>query len=98
MLDELPKASLDLESLLYYGSLPEIILQNDLAIKDQDLESYVVTYLEEEIRQEAIVRKVGNFIRFLQLAAQESGNMLNFNKLSQDIAKISSGASNELHP
>ena len=50
-----------------------------------DLESYVMTYLEEEVRAEAIVRNLGSFARFLEYAASESGNIVNLRKLSQEI-------------
>ena len=74
-----------LDSLLYFGSLPEICqLSNDYE-KVESLESYVVAYLEEEIRAEAVVRNVAHFSRFIELAAIESGNPVNFSKLSQDI-------------
>ena len=42
-------------------------------------------YLEEEIRAEAIVRKIVSFARFLELAASEAGNLVNYSKLSQKI-------------
>lgn len=41
--------------------------------------------MEDEIREEAAVRNIGAFVRFLELAASESGNIVNFNKLSQEI-------------
>jgi len=85
ILNEVPKNKLNLESLLTYGSLPGIILEQTDAAREQDLQSYVVTYLEEEIRQEALVRKIGDFARFLELAAIESGNITNFNAISQAI-------------
>lgn len=74
-----------LEDLLLYGSLPGIALLNKPQYKEQDLSSYVTTYLEEEIRSEALVRNVGQFARFLNLAAAESGNIVNFSKLSLEI-------------
>ena len=49
------------------------------------LDAYVTLYLEEEIRTEAIVRNVANFARFLELAASESGQVVNYSKLSQVI-------------
>lgn len=67
------------------GSLPEIALQQNLAQREQLLEAYVTIYLEEEIRAEAIVRDLGHFARFLELAAAESGKIVNFSKLSQEI-------------
>ncbi len=79
------KALPELENMLLYGSLPNIIQQTNLDHQEQDLMSYVSTYLEEEIRAEALVRNVGHFSRFLQLAAGESGKQLNFLSLAQDI-------------
>lgn len=60
-------------------------MDSDNEAREQDLESYVITYLEEEIRQEALVRKLGDFAKFLQLAAVESGQLANFNNISKDI-------------
>jgi uncharacterized protein len=49
------------------------------------LRAYVDTYLKEEIQQEAIVRKVDKFFRFLDLAAQLNGEPINFKKFSRQI-------------
>ena len=43
------------------------------------------TYLEEEVRAEALVRNLSPFGRFLELAASESGGLINLRKLSQEI-------------
>ena len=75
----------DLNNLLLYGSLPGIFAQKEIDDKEQDLESYVTTYLEEEIRAEAIVRNIGAFARFLECAAIESGKIVNLRKISQDV-------------
>lgn len=77
--------NLALEDLLLYGTLPGIMNESDPALKEIDLYSYVSTYLEEEIRKEALVRNIGHFSRFLQIAAGEAGCQLNFSRLSQDI-------------
>lgn len=74
-----------LEALLLMGSLPGIFLTEQDKDKEADLESYVTTYLEEEIRMEALVRNVADFARFLELAASQSGQIINFSKLSQEI-------------
>lgn len=75
----------DLMSLLMYGSLPGINKFKESKNKEQELESYVTYYLEEEVRAEAIVRNLGSFARFLELAASESGSIVNLRKLSQEI-------------
>lgn len=77
--------SKDLNERLLYGSLPGIIAVPALPDRETDLEAYVTTYLEEEIRAEAAVRNLGNFARFLELAASESGGIINLRKLSQEI-------------
>ena len=74
-----------LKDILLYGSLPGVLRPGPVSDKELDLKSYVTTYLEEEIRAEAIVRNVGIFARFLEYAASESGQAVNFRKLSQEI-------------
>jgi predicted AAA+ superfamily ATPase len=73
------------EEVLLNGSLPAIRKLSSQTDKESDLRSYVETYLEEEIRQEAIVRNIGTFSRFLELAALESGRISNFSRIAQDI-------------
>ncbi|MEK6715461.1 MAG: AAA family ATPase [Candidatus Omnitrophota bacterium] len=75
----------DLSERLLYGSLPGILSVGALPDREIDLEAYVTTYLEEEIRAEAVVRDLGNFARFLEFAASESGGIINLRKLSQEI-------------
>ena len=71
------------EDSLIYGSLPGLVF---LPVKDRIdfLKSYSEIYLEEEIRAEAISRKIGAFSRFLELAATESGTNPNLTKLSNE--------------
>lgn len=83
--EELPEKNRKLEDILLYGTLPGMITEQDPVIRDTDLYSYVATYLEEEVRAEALVRNIGSFSRFLEISAGESGKQLNFTKLSQDI-------------
>lgn len=83
--EELPEPKPTIHELLLYGTLPNIILNRDKEARDIDLSSYTSTYMEDEVRAEALVRNVGNFARFLELAASESGQIINFSKISQDI-------------
>lgn len=84
-LEEIPQYLRNTESLLLFGSLPEIVLKNSQADKETDLKSYVQAYLQEEIRSEAIVRNLGSFAKFLECAAIEAGNPINFSGLSQEL-------------
>ncbi len=85
LVSELPTPLPDLEQLLLFGKLPGIVLEPDVDNKEQDLNSYVTSYLEDEIRSEAVVRQLGSFSRFLQVAASESNNQINFTKLANDV-------------
>ncbi len=82
-LSELPAR--DLTERLLFGSLPGILADTNDSDRETDLQSYVTTYLEEEVRAEAVVRNLGDFARFLELAASESGGIINLRKLSQEI-------------
>ncbi|MFY9340898.1 MAG: ATP-binding protein [Planctomycetota bacterium] len=75
----------DLETRLTYGELPGIATaaERDRAAL---LRSYAVAHLEEEIRREAFVKDWAAFLRFLQLAARESGQINNHAAISRDAA------------
>ena len=72
-----------LEDLLLFGSLPGVTLESK-ETRVRTLESYVDLYLEEEIRREALVRNVGAFQQFLELAASESGCIINLTNISRE--------------
>lgn len=77
------KQSFSFEESLVFGSLPAIT-QLPMEDRGELLRSYTEVYLEEEIRAEALSRKIGAFSRFLELAATESGQNPNFTKLSNE--------------
>ena len=79
------KQPISLEHALSFGSLPGIALAADDATREVDLRAYTTLYLEEEVRAEALVRSLGTFGRFLQLAALEAGNISHFRGLAQDL-------------
>lgn len=82
---EISDVDYTLDGLLLDGSLPEISLEKNIDDREQLLNAYVSIYLEEEIRAEALVRNVGSFSRFLELAAIESGNIINYSNISQEL-------------
>ncbi len=87
-LDPLSLAEHELPSLehaLIYGSLPGLALEADDAAREEDLCAYTTLYLEEEVRAEALVRNLGTFSRFLQLAALEAGNLSHFRGIAQEL-------------
>ena len=74
-----------LEEALLDGSLPAVRTTAHAADREADLRSYVETYLEEEVRHEALVRNVGAFGRFVEFAARETGRIANYSRVSQDV-------------
>ena len=70
--------------ILKYGSLPEVLNLKKTKDKIEFLESYVNTYLREEIQQEAVAKNMESFSRFLDVAAIGNGQMTNVSSLSRD--------------
>ena len=73
----------DVNNFLKYGGLPSVYTEKD---PKKYLESYVKTYLEEEIQQEGLTRNLGAFSRFLEAASFSQGSVLNISKVAQDCA------------
>ena len=46
--------------------------------------AYADTYLEEEIRSEALTRSIGSFSRFLEVAARQNGQVTNLSGIARD--------------
>ncbi|OGC22984.1 hypothetical protein A2291_00840 [candidate division WOR-1 bacterium RIFOXYB2_FULL_42_35] len=74
-----------LEDNLRFGSIPSIVLESKAEDKIRLLKSYIETYLKEEIQQEALTRNIPAFAKFLELAAHENGNILNFQGIAREI-------------
>ncbi len=74
-----PESQLD--QALRFGLLPGILAERELSQREADLEAYTHLYLEEEIRQEALVRNIPRFAEFLKLAALESGSAPNLSNI-----------------
>jgi uncharacterized protein len=75
--------SADLTTRLAYGELPGIVAARE-SDRPELLRAYALVHLEEEIRREGLVRDWGAFVRFLKLAAAESGGVLNYAAISQE--------------
>lgn len=73
-----------LEKVLAFGTLPKIYAAAE-ADAAEDLRAYVETYLAEEIKAEALTRNLGAFIRFLPMAAAESGHAVNASNIGREI-------------
>ena len=63
------------------GMLPRHYLVENAELR---LQAYVGDYLREEIKAEALTRNVGTFSRFLEIAAINDGEILNYKNVAQD--------------
>lgn len=72
-----------LEDKLVLGSLPAVYVEKRDAYR-RTLEGYAGAYIEEEVLREMAARNLGDYGRFLELAALESGKPVNLTKISQE--------------
>ena len=71
----------DLQQAINYGMLPPHYLAKN---PHRRLSAYIDVYLKEEIKEEALVRNLNTFQRFLEVAALTDGEMINNNNIAQD--------------
>jgi len=76
---ELP--DLDLDKALLYGMLPPHYLAKN---PSRLMAGYIDVYLKEEILEEALVRNLIDFQRFLSVAALTSGEIVNYTNIAAD--------------
>lgn len=69
---------------LAYGTLPKIFEFDNAQDKKRYLYSYISTYLKEEVLVEQIVRKIEPFRKFLEVAGQMNGKILNHASIARD--------------
>lgn len=74
-----------LQGALRFGQLPLSVTSATRAEKIDFLDAYVETYLKEEIQQEALVRNLDGFYRFLAVAGLMNGQVLNIANIARDV-------------
>jgi predicted AAA+ superfamily ATPase len=82
---EVPHTQVAFEKKLLWGGLPKVFLAENDADRRDLLRSYVQTYLAEEVVAEQLVRQLTPFRKFLQVAAQMNGKIINCNAIGRDI-------------
>ena len=73
----------DLERALRTGTLP-VLWGLDEEDPLEFLKSYTETYLKEEVAAEGLVRNIGPFAQFLDIAAANDGETVNFNNVARE--------------
>ncbi len=73
----------NLEHSLTFSHLPSVYAEPN---PGDYLESYIRTYLLEEIQQEGLIRNLGVFLRFLEAASFSQGSVLNISEVARECA------------
>ena len=71
----------DLMRAINNGMIPRYYMVDN---PQRRLQAYIGVYLKEEIQNEAIVRQLASFNRFLDIAAQTDGEIVNYTNIAQD--------------
>ncbi len=79
------KEAFDLNTSLHFGMLPKVLEYHIEEKKRLYLDAYAHTYLKEEIWAEHFVRDLDPFRRFLEVAAQSNGKIINFSNIARDV-------------
>jgi len=73
--------SFSFQHSLKFGQLPMAYVSKN---PEKFLQSYIKTYLKEEIQQEGLTRNVGNFARFLEVASFSQGELLSASDIARE--------------
>lgn len=84
----------NLKKALEFGGLPESYLSHSSEEAREYLWAYVSTYLQKEIQEEQWVRKLEPFRKFLAIAAQMNGRIVNKLKIAREVGVDSVTISN----
>lgn len=71
----------DLKKALQFGMLPMAVTSEN---PKRYLESYVRTYLKEEVEQEGLTRQLGSFARFLETASFSQASLLSMSQIAAE--------------
>lgn len=71
----------DIDHAVSYGMIPSHYLAKN---PSRRMAAYIDIYLKEEIKEEALVRNLSVFQRFLEVAALTDGEIVNNNNIAQD--------------
>lgn len=88
-----PKKIEELRSLftefVLYGGYPKIVLTKELNKKEYYLQQIIDTYVRKDIRDLADIKNIDKFNKLIEVLAEQSGNLLNIQELSNtcNIAK-----------
>ena len=74
-------ADFSLDAALRNGLIPLIVSSTE---PDKTLATYISLYLKEEVKEEALVRDIGAFARFLEAMSFSHGSVLNLSNIARE--------------
>ncbi len=74
-----------LQSVLETGALPEVRTSESVEVQHAFLRAYALNYITTEIQAEQWVKNLPPFRRFLGIAGQMNGKILNYSSIAKDI-------------
>ncbi len=75
----------DIDAVLRFGTLPAIQAESGgIEARTDLLEAYAENYLTQEIRHEAVVKRLDAFTRFLEVAALANAQVTNVSAIARD--------------
>jgi predicted AAA+ superfamily ATPase len=78
-------SAFDLQAVLETGSLPEVRTSESVEVQHAFLRAYALNYITTEIQAEQWVKNLPPFRRFLEVAGQMNGKILNYTSIAKDI-------------
>lgn len=75
----------ELQAALEFGMLPKVFEFKSNDAKQKFLQAYTLTYLKEEVWAEQLVKNLDPFRRFLEVAAQCNGKIINYSSVARDV-------------
>ena len=78
-------SSFDLQKVLETGSLPEVRTASSTEVQHAFLRAYTLNYVTTEIQAEQWVKNLPPFRKFLEIAGQMNGKILNYSNIAKDI-------------
>ena len=82
---EVEQTQLYLEEYLTYGGYPAVITADTLVRKKEIMNEIFISYLTKDISFLLGVKYPDRFVKMIQLLAVQSGSILNYSQLSQDV-------------
>jgi len=73
-----------IDRALSFGMLPAVWMANAVSDKVEFLEAYLENYIQQEVLQEAAIKRLEPFLRFLEIAGIMNGQVVNYSNIAAD--------------